>query len=322
MKGLRAERRKVLLGAAALGAALAPATTSAQQQRPDRRATGTEPAAPHPSTASRPGPAWDTTGRTFLFDPDLDTARTIDMSSGIARVVQLADVGGSGRAVRQLARPSVRPPLVTAFGRGVLDLDQGLAYLDADGTVEKDMRNIAPATGATVHVVWITPARLGSDICPLFGVYTADSYYPCNIIGINDAQSGQGLINWRTGQDSYTAGSIRTWKPNAAYLLTVRYNPNGSTDLFVDGVKQGVSDALAPPDTVIEVTGGELGGFWPSGHVRNAYGKIGAVMRYAMPRSDATIAADAMIKKQRYWDVTSTLGRDDQRPPHPPASMA
>lgn len=319
MDGLMPSRRKVLLGAASLAAMPMPGAALGQQHRQIRHSpAGPEPPLPPPpvlaaAPAARSGPAWDATGRTFLFDPDVVTARAIEMSGDVARVVQLVDVGGSGRTLRQIANLSARPPLVTVFGRGVLDLDQGFASLDADGAVNDDMRNIAPSTGATVHVVWITPARLGGDHCPLFGVYTADSYYPCNMIGINTAIHGHGLINWREGNHgAHTAGSIRRWKPNTAYLLTVRYNMDGSTDLFVDGVRQGTSDAPAPLDDTIPVTGGQLGGLWPRGEVCNSYGKIGAVMRYATPRTDAKIATDALIKKQRYWDVASMLGSGDE----------
>ncbi len=317
MEGLKPSRRKVLLGGASLATALVPGAAPAQQRQQVRHPVGMEPPSRlHPpalAVAARPGPGWDTTDRTFLFDPDVSAARTIDMSDDVARIAQLVDVGGSGRTLRQIANPSARPPLVTVFGRGVLDLDQGFANLDADGTVSGDMRNIAPSTGATVHIVWITPGRLGSDLCPLFGVYTAGSYYPCNMIGINTAIHGQGLINWREGNHgAHTAGSIRRWKPNTAYLLTVRYNTDGSTDLFVDGVRQGTSDAPAPLDDTIPVTGGQLGSLWPREEVCNSYGKIGAVMRYATPRTDAKIATDALIKKQRYWDVASMLGRGDE----------
>ena len=174
------------------------------------------------------------------------------------------DVGGSGRTLRQVANPSARPPLVTVFGRGVLDLDQGFASLDADGAVNDDMRNIAPSTGATVHVVWIAPARLGADHCPLFGVYTADSYYPCNMIGINTATHGHGLINWREGNHgAHTAGSIRRWKPTTAYLLTVRYNTDGSTDLYIQADSPGADKESnwlpAPKDQFILM----LRLYWP-----------------------------------------------------------
>lgn len=287
--------------AAAVASRVNAALTTAVRMKASVAAVATQ-----TSTASNAGPPnWPTANRTWLLDPDV--ASTVGLDSN-GRVQQLTAVGDSSRYLLEDDQYS-RGRIITAHGRGMLNLtnDQAGALEDPTNWLRNEMA--AARTAQTYSVVWMAPSDISGPSRVFLAAFDDGATTPLHMLYLtgNGDQTTRIAATRRTdsGTEYTTYSRYVSFTAGQVYLLTWRYNADGTVSIFRDNEDlnsgTGYATSTFPASTTLGTDYAAMGyANLGSEGILFSTGSVGAQMRFSTALTTAEIATMVDTKNKRY----------------------